>query len=250
MFSSLFGAGLEKSPVFVFAPILLEFDSFQAYNRGRKELEMSGILVFLVYGLALVLALLVLYRLRARAWYWHALSIVLALAIGFMPPVTALAGQLYDLLVGSLFTFLVCWGLGGVFFPKKAFREKRAWSLLPVFFTGPGRGQSGIRRASFLPRKRTEKNLPVRFTGLLSFSAGRQLESGMVGTDDADCLRIALGAHKYRSVGDPKQFHRRKFTQTAVALTERNVGYTFIAHVDFFEKKVAREVEKSVTRLR
>ena len=76
-------------------------------------------MVFLIYGSAAVLALTLLYCFHTN-WYWHVLSLVLALAIGLMPPdmipVPAAWGTTRDIATGSIFTFLVVWGIGAPLF--------------------------------------------------------------------------------------------------------------------------------------
>lgn len=73
---------------------------------------MSMIWVSATYGLALLLALAALYKLRTLHWYWHAASILVALAIGLMPPPEGWAGPRYDLAVGFLFVVFLIWGAG------------------------------------------------------------------------------------------------------------------------------------------
>ena len=89
---------------------------------------MSGIIVFLVFGVSLCLAVLFLYLFRERAWYWHVLSVVLALALGLMPgdliPAN-LRSQTTDLVVGFVFLFLMVWGVGGMLL-HAPHREKHA----------------------------------------------------------------------------------------------------------------------------
>jgi hypothetical protein len=73
-------------------------------------------LVFLVYGLAFSLAVYMDYRFPRIGWHWRAVAICFALAIGFTPPSAALNGPEFDLLVGSVFTFLFVWGISEAFF--------------------------------------------------------------------------------------------------------------------------------------
>ena len=78
-------------------------------------------MVFLVYGTMAVLALVLLYCFHAN-WYWHVLSVLVAFAIGFMPPdvipVPAAWGTTRDILLGAIFTFLVIWGIAAPFFRR------------------------------------------------------------------------------------------------------------------------------------
>ena len=78
-------------------------------------------MVFLIYGIAAVLALALLYFFHAD-WYWHVLSIALALAIGLLPPnmipAPATWGPARDILLGSVFTFLVIWGIAAPLFRR------------------------------------------------------------------------------------------------------------------------------------
>jgi hypothetical protein len=78
-------------------------------------------MVLLIYGAMAVLALVLLYWFHAN-WYWHALSVVVALIIGMMPPdmipVPAAWGMTRDIILGSVFTFLVIWGLAAPLFRR------------------------------------------------------------------------------------------------------------------------------------
>ena len=75
---------------------------------------MSTFLVYVVYGFSFLLALWFLYLYHAR-WYWHALSVLVALAIGFSPPIPGWDGPSRDLIYGFVFLFLVTWGLAEPF---------------------------------------------------------------------------------------------------------------------------------------
>lgn len=78
-------------------------------------------MVFLIYGAAAVLALVLLYCFHAH-WYWHVMSVVVALVIGMMPPdmipVPAAWGTMRDIILGSIFTFLVIWGIAAPLFVR------------------------------------------------------------------------------------------------------------------------------------
>ena len=74
---------------------------------------MQAVWVALTYVSAVVVALALLYAFHAR-WYWHALSVLAALALGLTPPPEG--WQPPDLLVGSVFVFLLVWGIGAPLF--------------------------------------------------------------------------------------------------------------------------------------
>jgi len=75
---------------------------------------MSFTVVVLVYASALGLALLMLYLFKAQAWYWHLLSLAAAFGVGLMPPPAGWQGPVVDLLFGTVFIFLLVWGVGGL----------------------------------------------------------------------------------------------------------------------------------------
>ncbi len=75
---------------------------------------MSTMLVYVVYGFSVVLALVFVYLFHAR-WYWHVLGVIAALAVGCSPPLPGWAGPSRDLIYGSVFLFLMIWGLAGPF---------------------------------------------------------------------------------------------------------------------------------------
>ena len=77
---------------------------------------MSPFWVILVYGSSIALALLLLYFFHARSWYWHAISVALALLLGLMPMRGDWRSPQSDLLVGFLFTLLLCWGIAAPLF--------------------------------------------------------------------------------------------------------------------------------------
>jgi len=76
--------------------------------------------IFLSFGGAALLALLLLYFGRARRWYWHVLSILVALVIGLVPVPQQLNTPQGSLYIGSVFTFLMLWGLAAPFFRKRS----------------------------------------------------------------------------------------------------------------------------------
>ena len=73
---------------------------------------MSDLVVALIYSLALAAAVYLLWRFSHVRWYWHVLAAAAALTIGFMPPLTAEATALYDMLIGTAFLLLIVWGIG------------------------------------------------------------------------------------------------------------------------------------------
>lgn len=75
---------------------------------------MLAMWVFLAYGASVVLALVLLYLFHSR-WYWHVLSVLAAFAVGLSPPVNGWDGPGRDLIYGSVFLFLLVWGLGEPF---------------------------------------------------------------------------------------------------------------------------------------
>ena len=78
-------------------------------------------MVLLIYGAMAILALVFLYCFHAN-WYWHVLSVVVALGIGMMPPdfipVPATWGATRVIIIGSVFTFLVIWGIAAPLFVR------------------------------------------------------------------------------------------------------------------------------------
>jgi len=74
---------------------------------------MQAVWVVLAYVSAVVVALALLYAFDTR-WYWHVLSVLAALTLGLTPPPEG--WQPPDLLVGSVFMFLLAWGGGAPLF--------------------------------------------------------------------------------------------------------------------------------------
>ena len=77
---------------------------------------MSSIWVFAAYACAAGLPVLLLHFLRAQAWYWHALSIGVALALGLTPMPSDWSSPSTDLMIGSVFLFLLVWGAAAPLF--------------------------------------------------------------------------------------------------------------------------------------
>lgn len=75
---------------------------------------MLAMLVIFAYGASVALALLLVYMFHSR-WYWHVLSILAAFGVGLTPPLPGLDGPIRDLLYGSVFFFLLVWGLAEPF---------------------------------------------------------------------------------------------------------------------------------------
>lgn len=90
---------------------------------------MSSIWVFTAYACAAGLPIALLYVLRARAWYWHALSIALALALGLTPMPSDWSSPRIDLMIGTVFVFLLVWGgAAPLFRPHRASGPERPCS--------------------------------------------------------------------------------------------------------------------------
>jgi hypothetical protein len=75
---------------------------------------MLAMWVFVAYGASVALALLLVYLFHSR-WYWHVLSVLAAFVVGLTPPLPWFDGPTRDLLYGSVFLFLLVWGLGELF---------------------------------------------------------------------------------------------------------------------------------------
>lgn len=75
---------------------------------------MPNIWVVLLYGVVVSLAVFLLWYFSAQAWYWHVLSLAAALALGLMPAPVGWQGPAFDVLFGSVFLFLIVWGVGGM----------------------------------------------------------------------------------------------------------------------------------------
>lgn len=80
--------------------------------------------VFIAYGLAALAALIILWLYQPAKWYWHILAIVAAFGIGLIPtpePFRADNIRRYaDAVVGTIFVFLIFWGLAAPLFRHKA----------------------------------------------------------------------------------------------------------------------------------
>lgn len=73
---------------------------------------MSTSIVLLAYLGAFLFAVLCMYLFGQVRWYWHVAAIIIALAMGLMPPVPGWQGPQFDILAGSLFIILFTWGVG------------------------------------------------------------------------------------------------------------------------------------------
>ena len=71
-------------------------------------------MAILVYLLAFGLPVYLLLRFDSHSWIWHALAIAAALALGFVPTPPEWKTKTFDLLFGSVFVFLMVWGIGGL----------------------------------------------------------------------------------------------------------------------------------------
>jgi hypothetical protein len=70
-----------------------------------------AILVFLP---AFVIPVYLLYQFGSNSWVWHALAIAVAIGLGFVPTPPEWKTKTFDLVFGSVFVFLVVWGIGGL----------------------------------------------------------------------------------------------------------------------------------------
>lgn len=84
---------------------------------GGENLSMST-WVLVCYGGAALVALLLLLVFRAKSWYWHVLSILAALVVGLVPIPPQLNTPQGSLIIGSVFTFLLLWGVAAPFFRR------------------------------------------------------------------------------------------------------------------------------------
>lgn len=76
--------------------------------------------IMLVYGAAVLAAVGVLALKRASRWYWHLLGIVAALALGLTPIPPSINNNTTTVIIGVIFLFLMVWGIGAPFFPRRA----------------------------------------------------------------------------------------------------------------------------------
>jgi hypothetical protein len=73
---------------------------------------MSNWTAVLCYAGVFALSAWLLWRFSHVRWYWHLMSVVIAFGIGCMPMQEAWNRPSVDLLIGSLFLFLLFWGAG------------------------------------------------------------------------------------------------------------------------------------------
>jgi hypothetical protein len=71
-------------------------------------------MAILIYLLAFGLPVYLLYRFDSHSWIWHAFAIAAALVLGFVPTPPEWKTKTFDLLFGSVFVFLLVWGVGGL----------------------------------------------------------------------------------------------------------------------------------------
>ena len=71
-------------------------------------------MAILVYLLAFGIPVYLLYRFDSHSWLWHALAIAAAVGLGFVPTPPEWKTKTFDLLFGSVFMFLLVWGIGGL----------------------------------------------------------------------------------------------------------------------------------------
>ncbi len=77
---------------------------------------MSATIAFATYAASMGLALIFLAVFHARPWYIHTVSVLLAIGIGLTPTPAGWGGQVYDLSVGALFSFLFIYGAAAPLF--------------------------------------------------------------------------------------------------------------------------------------
>ena len=69
-------------------------------------------MAILVFLLAFAIPVYLLYRFDSHSWIWHVLAIAAALGLGFVPTPPEWKTKTFDLLFGSVFMFLLVWGIG------------------------------------------------------------------------------------------------------------------------------------------
>jgi hypothetical protein len=75
--------------------------------------------VITAYGCSFLLALILLFIAGPKRWYWHILSLLVGLGIGLMPTPAQLNSPRGSLIVGSVFTFLMVWGVAAPLFRSR-----------------------------------------------------------------------------------------------------------------------------------
>jgi hypothetical protein len=78
-----------------------------------------SIWVLIAYGCACLLALILLFLNGPRRWYWHILSLLVALGVGLTPIPAKLNTPNGSLIIGSVFTFLMVWGVAAPLFRNR-----------------------------------------------------------------------------------------------------------------------------------
>jgi hypothetical protein len=71
-------------------------------------------MAILVFLLAFAIPVYLLYRFGSHSWIWHTLALAAALGLGFLPTPPEWKTKTFDLLFGSVFMFLLVWGIGGL----------------------------------------------------------------------------------------------------------------------------------------
>lgn len=80
---------------------------------------MFSILAGLLYLAAILIPLSLLRRFGPTAWFIHALAIAAALGVGLAPATPLLNTLPGTLVYGATFTFLMVWGVAGLFTRRK-----------------------------------------------------------------------------------------------------------------------------------
>ena len=75
-----------------------------------------SIWVLIAFGCACLLALILLFLKGPRRWYWHILSLLVGLGVGLMPVPAKLNTPQGSMIIGSVFTFLLVWGVAAPLF--------------------------------------------------------------------------------------------------------------------------------------
>jgi hypothetical protein len=75
-----------------------------------------SIWVMIAFGCACLLALILLFLKGPSRWYWHILSVLLGLGVGLTPVPAKLNTPQGSMIIGSVFTFLVVWGVAAPLF--------------------------------------------------------------------------------------------------------------------------------------
>jgi hypothetical protein len=75
--------------------------------------------VMIAYGCSFLLALILLFFSGPQRWYWHILSLLVAFGVGLTPMPAKLNTPQGSLIVGSVFTFFLVWGVAAPLFRNR-----------------------------------------------------------------------------------------------------------------------------------